>query len=85
MDLYDIADGFSSLETAASNIRCPVLIMGAKTDILFPVKQQIDLSKMLKDSGNNAVTFFEMESLYGWYFRVKFKIYLMNSIFLYFI
>ena len=65
MDLYDISDGFNSLETAASYIKCPILIMGAKTDILFPVKQQIDLSKILKNSGNNAVTFFQMESLYG--------------------
>ena len=77
MDLYDIADGFSSLETAASHVKCPVLIMGAKTDILFPVKQQIDLSKMLKEAGNNAVTFFEMESLYGSYFRVNSKLILL--------
>ena len=65
MDLFDISEGYSSLNDALSHIKCPIMIMGAQTDILFPVKQQRDLSNWLKKSGNEAVTYFEMDSLYG--------------------
>lgn len=65
MDLFDISDGYNSIQDAFSNIKCPVLIMGAQTDILFPVDQQRDLSKWIKQSGNQAVSYFEMDSLYG--------------------
>lgn len=68
MDLFDIAEGFDCQIDAMSNIKCPVLIMGAQTDILFPVKQQRELSKVLKESGNNSVSYFEMDSLYGFVF-----------------
>jgi len=65
MDLFDISEGFSSLKEALSNIRVPVLVMGAQTDLLFPVKQQRELTKWLKEAGNESVTYFEMDSLYG--------------------
>jgi len=65
MDLFDISDGYSNLNEAFSNIKCPIMIMGAQTDILFPVRQQRDLANWLKKSGNNSVTYFEMDSLYG--------------------
>ena len=65
MDLFDISDGYLDLNEALSNIKCPVMIMGAQTDILFPVKQQRDLANWLKKSGNSAITYFEMDSLYG--------------------
>ena len=42
-----------------------MLIMGSQTDILFPVKQQRELAKCLKEAGNNSVTYFEMDSLFG--------------------
>lgn len=51
MDLFDISEGFSSLKEALSNIRVPVLVMGAQTDLLFPVKQQRELTKWLKEAG----------------------------------
>ena len=65
MDLYDIADGFDTIIDALSSINSPVLIMGAQTDILFPVKQQRELAKLLKEAGNSSVSYFEMDSLYG--------------------
>lgn len=65
MDLFDIGEGYDSIQDALSIIKCPVLIMGAQTDILFPVKQQRELAKLLKESGNNSVSYFEMDSLYG--------------------
>ncbi len=65
MDLFDLSEGHDTLVEAFSYIKCPVLIMGAQTDILFPVKQQRELSNILKESGNNSVSYFEMDSLYG--------------------
>ena len=41
------------------------MIMGCQTDILFPVKQQRDLARWLKEAGNKSVTYFEMDSIYG--------------------
>eukprot|EP00834_Sanchytrium_tribonematis_P006976 NODE_572_length_5896_cov_0.685872.p1 type:complete len:418 gc:universal NODE_572_length_5896_cov_0.685872:1300-47(-) len=43
----------------------PILIMGVKTDILFPIEQQRELADKLKKSGNNHVTFYEIDSIYG--------------------
>lgn len=65
MDLFDIGEGFPTLKEAMSKIKCPVLVMGAQTDLLFPVKEQRDLTKTLKEAGNESVTYFEMDSLYG--------------------
>jgi homoserine acetyltransferase len=65
MDLYDVSNGFKNTNEALSNIKCPVMIMGSQTDILFPVTQQRQLANALKDSGNSSVTYFEMDSLYG--------------------
>lgn len=65
LDLFDISEGYLSLKNALSKIKCPILIMGVQTDILFPVTKQRELAKGLKESGNNAVTYFELDSLYG--------------------
>lgn len=65
MDLFDISEGFKSDQEALSKINCPVMIMGCQTDILFPVKQQRDLARWLKEAGNKSVTYFEMDSIYG--------------------
>jgi homoserine O-acetyltransferase len=51
MDLFDLSEGFPSVHDALSNIRCPVLVMGAQTDLLFPVKQQREIANVLKESG----------------------------------
>jgi homoserine acetyltransferase len=65
MDLFDVSEGYSSINEALSRIKCPTMIMGAQTDVLFPVKQQRELAQWIKEAGNNAVTYFEMDSLYG--------------------
>ena len=65
MDLFDVAIGFKNTNDALSNIKCPVMIMGSQTDILFPVTQQREIATSLKDSGNDSVSYFEMDSLYG--------------------
>lgn len=65
MDLFDISEGFCSMNEALSTVKCPVLVMGAQTDILFPVIQQREICKWLKEAGNHSVSYFEMDSLYG--------------------
>ena len=50
---------------ALSFINQPALILGVKTDILFPIEQQRELAKKLKKSGNKYVTYYEIDSLYG--------------------
>ena len=65
MDLFDISEGYPSMEAAFSKIKCPTMIMGAQTDILFPVAQQREIARYLKDSGNNSVVYYEINSLFG--------------------
>ena len=53
-------------ESAAkiSEITAPALILGVKSDILFPVWQQRELAHLLEEAGN-AVTYVELDSPYG--------------------
>ena len=50
---------------ALSNVTQPILVLGVKTDILFPIDQQRELADKLKKSGNKYVTFYEIDSLFG--------------------
>jgi len=65
MDLFDAAEGFESTTDALVNVTCPVMVIGVQTDALFPVTQQREIADALKDSGNEAVTYFELDSIYG--------------------
>ena len=65
MDLFDISEGYPSMEDAFSKIKCPALIMGSSSDILFPVTQQREIAKCLKESGNKSVVYYEIDSLFG--------------------
>ncbi|GFN92855.1 homoserine o-acetyltransferase [Plakobranchus ocellatus] len=65
MDMYDMAEGYNSLEEGLSRIKCPVMVVGVQTDVLFPIWQQRQLAKALQDSGNEQVTFYELNSIYG--------------------
>ena len=52
MDLFNLVEGFEDSNTALAKIRCPVLILGSKTDILFPIWQQKQLADGLIGSGS---------------------------------
>ncbi|VDI73353.1 homoserine O-acetyltransferase [Mytilus galloprovincialis] len=65
MDLFDIAESYESLHAGLSRVNCPVMVIGVQTDILFPIRQQRKLATALQESGNPAVTFYELNSLYG--------------------
>ncbi|XP_061169662.1 uncharacterized protein LOC133179004 isoform X1 [Saccostrea echinata] len=65
MDLFDMGEGYGSLKEGLSRVKCPVMVIGVQTDILFPIWQQRTLAQLLQESGNNGVTFYELNSLYG--------------------
>ncbi|XP_064616356.1 uncharacterized protein LOC135480451 [Liolophura sinensis] len=65
MDLFDISEGCPSLTEGMSRITCPVLVMGVQTDIIFPIWQQREIFTALDEAGNEAVTFYELNSPYG--------------------
>ncbi|XP_039248993.2 uncharacterized protein LOC120326722 [Styela clava] len=65
MDLFDLNDYFPQDSPGLSHVCCPSLVMGASTDLLFPVWQQRELANKLTEAGNNAVTYYELNSIYG--------------------
>lgn len=65
MDLFDMSKDQASLIDGLSKVTCPVMVIGVKSDILFPIIQQQELAETLMDSGNNAVTYYELNSIYG--------------------
>ncbi|CAF0810834.1 unnamed protein product [Didymodactylos carnosus] len=65
MDLFNLSEGYQDLSSALAQIKCPVLVLGAQTDILFPVWQQKQLAEGLIQTGNEHVTFYELNSIYG--------------------
>ncbi|KAL4219551.1 hypothetical protein ACF0H5_022127 [Mactra antiquata] len=65
MDIFDMAEGYNSLQEGLSMVKCPVMVIGVTTDILFPIIQQRELASVLQESGNKTVTFYELNSLYG--------------------
>lgn len=63
MDLFDLterSDGAAPLE----RIRCPVLVIGVLSDVLFPVWQQRELVESLKKAGC-PVGYVELDAPYG--------------------
>lgn len=65
MDLFDVAEDYSSMQEALSRVQCPVMVIGVSTDILFPIWQQRELAAACRDAGNSRVTFYELDSIYG--------------------
>lgn len=52
MDLFDMGEGYSSLQDGLSQVKCPVMVIGVQTDILFPIWQQRTLADLLQKSGS---------------------------------
>lgn len=57
--LPGLAKGLSNLS------RHPTLILGAQSDILFPIDQQREIAEALRMNGNKNVTYYELDSPYG--------------------
>lgn len=64
MDLHDVGRGRGSYRQAIALIRARVLVVGIRSDILFPPHQQRELVQMLQMAGLDA-EYFEMDSPWG--------------------
>lgn len=64
MDLYDLGSGYASLDEALAQIRSDLLVVGIDTDILYPVREQLELVEALRRVGVNA-QYREMTSPWG--------------------
>ncbi|XP_070582294.1 uncharacterized protein [Ptychodera flava] len=65
MDLFDMGEGFPSLNAGLSRVKCPIMILGVQSDMLYPVWQQREIADLLIETGNDAVTYHELNSIYG--------------------
>jgi len=81
--MFDMSDGFPSLLESFSRIKCPTLVwsyittlfvswflsqvLGAKSDILFPITQQREIAHVLEQSGRNKTCF----AIYIRFFEIK--------------
>ncbi|KAJ1558371.1 hypothetical protein HK405_013818, partial [Cladochytrium tenue] len=55
----------AGLVAGMSAIRVPTLVVGCQSDILFPVWQQKEVVECLRAGGNDAVTYVELDAMYG--------------------
>ncbi|EGD80868.1 homoserine O-acetyltransferase [Salpingoeca rosetta] len=65
MDMFDMTDGFEDPTSAIARITCPTLVIGVQSDLLFPVMQQREVVQLLREGGNENVTYYELDALYG--------------------
>ena len=56
MDLFDLSETYGSMHKALSRVTCPIMVIGVKTDMLFPVWQQRELAQHLQEAGARRVT-----------------------------
>jgi homoserine O-acetyltransferase len=64
MDLFDLGLGQPSYDEGVARVRCPTLVVGVRSDILFPCWQQRELARMLSRSGT-VVSHVEIDAPYG--------------------
>lgn len=64
LDLFDLANGYRSLEAALDRIQCPTLVVGVSSDILYPVYQQRELVEALHSQGK-SVEYTEIDTPHG--------------------
>jgi homoserine O-acetyltransferase len=64
MDLFDLTEAGEKAESPIDRIRCPALVMGVTSDVLFPVWQQRELAELLRKSGC-PITYVELDAPYG--------------------
>jgi homoserine O-acetyltransferase len=64
MDLYDISDGYPSLEAALRRVRSKALFIGIRSDFLFPAAHVRWLAGQVRSLGGDA-TYVELDSPHG--------------------
>ena len=61
----DTSDEHQRLLQGAKEIQMPTLILGAQSDILFPVWQQKEIAELIQSGGNPNTTYYELTAKYG--------------------
>jgi homoserine O-acetyltransferase/O-succinyltransferase len=64
MDLYDVSEGYQSLEAALSRVRSKALFVGIRSDFLFPAARVRWLAEQVRLLGGDA-TYVELDSPHG--------------------
>ncbi|MCU0222977.1 MAG: homoserine O-acetyltransferase [Acidobacteria bacterium] len=64
MDLFDLGEGAPSYEDGIARIHARTLVVGVTTDLLFPVQQQEELARILREAGREA-RFVRLDTVYG--------------------
>ncbi|MFL5626257.1 MAG: homoserine O-acetyltransferase [Ktedonobacteraceae bacterium] len=64
MDLYDVGEGYPSLEAALRRLRSNALFIGIRSDFLFPAARVRELADQVKSLGGRA-TYIELDSPHG--------------------
>jgi homoserine O-acetyltransferase len=64
MDLYDVSDGYPSLEAALHRVRSKALFIGIRSDFLFPAARVRWLADQVRSLGGDA-TYVELDSPHG--------------------
>jgi homoserine O-acetyltransferase/O-succinyltransferase len=64
MDLYDVSEGYGSLEAALRRVRSKALFIGIRSDFLFPAARVRWLAEQLNAVGGDA-TYVELDSPHG--------------------
>ncbi len=64
MDLYDVSEGYPSMETALQRLRSRALFIGIRSDFLFPAVHVRRLAEQVRILGVDA-TYIELDSPHG--------------------
>ncbi|HEY6542449.1 MAG TPA: homoserine O-acetyltransferase [Ktedonobacteraceae bacterium] len=64
MDLYDVSEGYASLEAALRRVRSKALFIGIRSDFLFPAARVRWLAEQVSAAGGDA-TYVELDSPHG--------------------
>jgi homoserine O-acetyltransferase/O-succinyltransferase len=64
MDLYDVSEGYASLEAALRRVRGKALFIGIRSDFLFPAARVRWLAEQVNAVGGDA-TYVELDSPHG--------------------
>jgi homoserine O-acetyltransferase len=64
MDLFDLGEGAPSYEEGIARIQARTLVVGVTTDLLFPIQQQEEVARILRESGREA-RFVRLDTVYG--------------------
>lgn len=64
MDLYDVSEGYPSLDAALGRLRSKALFVGIRSDFLFPAARVYALAERVRALGGDA-TYVELDSPHG--------------------